>query len=265
MQTREALDIQQEAEVVEVMYPWVKGADRFEELKYSLRSLEKYACFPYRVVIVGDLPEWLDESTVTYIPHEQVSSDVLTDAISKMLTYLEKTPDESGFIRMYDDIYFLRPATMEEIMKVKVNYEMHDDDERKKLNPHCCTKYWDFLMDTYRALKIVRPRVWNTESHCPEYFNKVKMSFVLSQFGLPERNLLSSTLYYNYWREAEDGIPCREVNVGFYGKNSVAKDRKKIIDLCSDKFYLNHNDQGANPVLVSYVRFRFREKSRFEK
>lgn len=89
---------------VDAVYTWVNGADpvwrerkraalrsmgnadihenavsdcRFldnDELRYSLRSLEKYAPWVRRVYLVTDnqIPEWLDDTTVTLVQHKEI-------------------------------------------------------------------------------------------------------------------------------------------------------------------------------------------------
>lgn len=89
-----------------VTYPLTVQLE-YSELKYSLRSIEKYlpAC---EVLIIGDMiPEWITNVTQIHLP--DVPGRKQWSIRRKILAALEYA-DEILF--MNDDIYFLQPATI---------------------------------------------------------------------------------------------------------------------------------------------------------
>src|SRR6188768_41768 len=88
-----------------IVYP-LKSQSDYSELKYSLRSIERF----YRgneVVIIGSkLPDWIDN--VTWIMVEDIPNRKQLTIKYKILAALEYT-DEIYF--MNDDVYLLEPPT----------------------------------------------------------------------------------------------------------------------------------------------------------
>ncbi len=96
-----------------IAYP-LKSQSDYSELKYSLRSIERF----YRgneVVIIGSkLPDWIDN--VTWIKVEDIPNRKQLTIKYKILAALEYT-DEIYF--MNDDVFLLEPPTFK--------YYYHDD------------------------------------------------------------------------------------------------------------------------------------------
>ncbi|XP_037954943.1 N-acetylglucosamine-1-phosphotransferase subunits alpha/beta-like [Teleopsis dalmanni] len=122
---------------IDVVYTWVNGSEetfiktikqydagydpaRYDdknELRYSLRSLEKYAPWVRRVYIVtnGQIPHWLDLSydRVSVISHELLSphpETLPTFSSAAIETFLHRIPGLSKrFLYMNDDIFLGAP------------------------------------------------------------------------------------------------------------------------------------------------------------
>ncbi|KAM7344813.1 N-acetylglucosamine-1-phosphate transferase subunits alpha and beta isoform 2-T3 [Cochliomyia hominivorax] len=120
-------------EPIDVVYTWVNGSDpafiksvhkyyqsfdpsRFDdknELKYSLRSLEKFAPWVRHIYIVtnGQIPKWLDltNERMTIVPHEVLTPnlDLLpTFSSAAIETFIHRIPNLSKrFIYLNDDIF----------------------------------------------------------------------------------------------------------------------------------------------------------------
>jgi len=256
------------------VYPYVNGEDRFEELRYSLRSLEMHFKEPFNVIIVGDCPEWLKDAI--YIPHTRqtgMHENILFDAISKMKMICSSPLVNSYFIRMFDDIYLLQDMTFETINMVRALYNMDEHD--RTLTDGTASNTWRRqLWRTYDALKSKGQPAWNTETHLPEVYLKSVMNYVIDEFQALEKRLLMSTLYHNVILNDDTEKP-RIVNIrsndkaGFYGVSSDfsynISGRKKILDLLNRKLFLNHNDPGLSRELEDVIKELFPIKCRFEK
>ncbi|KAH8252858.1 hypothetical protein KR032_002248 [Drosophila birchii] len=128
---------------IDAVYTWVNGSDpsfieairrfdpkydpsRFDdknELRYSLRSLEKHASWIRHVYIVtnGQIPNWLDLSyeRVTVVPHELLAPDpsqLPTFSSSAIETFLHRIPRLSKrFLYLNDDIFLGAPLYPEDL------------------------------------------------------------------------------------------------------------------------------------------------------
>lgn len=90
---------------MKIMYPLANQFD-YEELRYSLRSIEKFIDYD-EVIIVGDyMPDWL--INVTWIDVADIPNKKQLSIKKKILAALEYTKE---FLFMNDDMYFLQPVT----------------------------------------------------------------------------------------------------------------------------------------------------------
>ena len=89
---------------MKIMYPLANQFD-YEQLRYSLRSIEKFIDYD-EVIIVGDyMPEWL--INVTWIDVADIPNKKQLSIKKKILAALEYTKE---FLFMNDDMYFLQPV-----------------------------------------------------------------------------------------------------------------------------------------------------------
>ncbi|KAH9260901.1 hypothetical protein BASA82_001084, partial [Batrachochytrium salamandrivorans] len=120
------------------------------ELKYSLRSLEKFAPWVNRVFLVtnGQIPDWLNTSRVTVIPHDDFfpPADLPTfssPAIEANLFRIKKLSNR--FLYFNDDMFLASPVTLEDFVanhkqKIYLSWDIPD------CAPGCAD---DFLGDDY--------------------------------------------------------------------------------------------------------------------
>jgi hypothetical protein len=256
---------------VDIYYPYYEAEAVWDELKYSLRSL-KHLSFEHRVVIVGDLPEWINPETILHIPHERITTDdegtCVLDATSKLLAYLQHPQAAPYFIRMYDDIFYLKPTTIQDMMTVRImgdwkNVERTDETVWKR-----------HLWKTLDALAQRELTQLNTETHLPELFGRDNMKEVFEQFNPKENGLLTSTLYYNYYKQFyAQTITLNKADgekAGYYGYDNdysyaSPSSVNQVADLCNRKRFLNFNDNGFNIHIMNYLKQTFKEKSPYEK
>lgn len=86
-----------------VAYP-LKNQNDYTELKYSLRSIDKFLKKPYQVLIIGErLPDWITNVTLIMVP-DFPNKKQLTIKY-KIMAALEHS-EEIFF--MNDDVYFLK-------------------------------------------------------------------------------------------------------------------------------------------------------------
>ena len=260
--------------MISVVYPYVFGADMFEELRYSLRSLEQHFKEEFEVVIVGYIPDWI--KNVRTIPVKRqvgMKENVTYDAIWKMMQIVNSPLVSEYFIRMYDDIYFLQSTTIDDISVIRANEDMNKLDFNQAGGTGSNT-WKKQLWDTYHTIKRQGWYGWNTETHLPERFDKMILRWIIEKFNCLDLRLLTSSLYFNHklhWNRK----PPKIVNklsgdkAGFYGnfnKNWFkSSTEKEVLDAIEGKRWLNHDDVGCTEPLRNVIRDLFPYKSRFEK
>lgn len=146
-----------EEESIDVVYTWVNGSDpnftksileylkinstyaqdyshqRFDdkyELKFSLRSLERYAPWIRHVYIVtnGQIPYWLnlDYDKVTLVSHDEIftdSFDLPTFSSPAIESHLHRIPGLSNrFIYFNDDVFLGKPMYLEDFLSQSYGY-----------------------------------------------------------------------------------------------------------------------------------------------
>ena len=94
-----------------VVYPYVQS--RWNELKYSLRSLEMFFSHSeYEVVIIGHKPIWVSDKVkhVAYVDQRQAKRQVNHGEKVRIAVNLY-----SELLWMNDDIYFLQETDLENL------------------------------------------------------------------------------------------------------------------------------------------------------
>ena len=250
--------------MVDVYYPYYLQASVWNELKYSLRSLESFLLEDFRVWIVGDLPDWIRD--VEHIPHtrcEGMNQNTTFDAITKLLLFCNHPDTLDEFIRMYDDIYLISPVDRHEIGKVKAMYDWQG------INHHNYDIWYQQLIRTMKAVIHRGFHGWNTESHFPELFDKVYMRNIIHSYKALENRFLTSTLYFNtVFPDVKPEIFRKDYGIQFFfGRDTdyYTSNQGDLFEKCMHKKYLVHNNGGLNDNLKHFLETMFPSKSRFEK
>lgn len=248
--------------MIDVYYPYYHNESKWEELRYSLRSIDKHLKEDYQVYIIGDKPEWIQN--VVFISHKrnnEIAETCTYDAISKLQLFLEQPGTSQAFIRMYDDICLLQDMTRSPIAVFRAMYD---------LNSFKCSgvSFWfEQLERTLNALKSNGLTTWNTETHLPELFYKEGMKEVFKKFNPLQNRFLTSSLYFNYWyTEQQPVIEKRTHGAKFYGDYKEYNYPPEVdpAECCSGKLFLNYNNAGLTDKLKTFIEKRFPEKSKFE-
>ncbi len=250
--------------MTDVFYPYFETESCWQELQYSLRSIEAHFKFGFRVWIVGDLPVWINPATIHYIPHQRIegiTENTVYDAITKMLLFCNHPDTTPNFIRMYDDIYLLKDVTLCDIGIFKAMYPYEKVPQRSGT-------WWDQLHKTLGILKRKGYPAWNTETHLPELFNKEKMKWIIKVYGALENRLLTSSLYFNtFFPFSHPLLWNKSFAIQFYGdmeNDFYTSHDGDLIEKCQGKTYLNHNALGLNDNLIAFLQTRFLNPSKFE-
>jgi hypothetical protein len=246
--------------MVTVYYPYYQQGSIWNELIYSLRSIDMHFTFDYQVVIVGDLPKGI--CNVRHIPLERitgVTENTTYDAIHKLISFLQNMDRDFDFIRMYDDVYILRDVSLEDFTPPRsMPYHV----------PRTRGVWFTQLERTVNYCKSHGLHGLNTETHIPELFNSAKMFSALMDHPVLSNRFLTSTLYHSLYFPASEIVPLSGQDaVQFYDSvNGIIKvsNLGNIPSKCRGRKFLNHNNSGLNDNLKRFLISTFPEKSRFE-
>lgn len=103
--------------MTDVLYILGKGADIIDNLplRWSLRSLEKHASNVGRVVVAGNIPDWLSDEVVKIPIDDQEQSE--DGKNRRIFSCLVRAVAEAGLLKPFlyssDDHYFVRAADLD--------------------------------------------------------------------------------------------------------------------------------------------------------
>ncbi|HAH24913.1 MAG TPA: hypothetical protein DCL77_14365 [Prolixibacteraceae bacterium] len=267
--------------MVTIYFPYWEAGSKWQELRYSLRSLEKHFKEDFKVCIVGDCPRWIQG--VEYISYQrdpgksalwntnrmmeifmdrgQGAWKVENKEVKDLKELKELNEDSDLFVRMNDDMYLLRDITLEDLMVTRI---IRENGEVRKITSGG-SQWRKMIFSTIDELEQREYMGYLTESHCPELFSARKMKLIYQVFQLPKEELLPSTLYYNVFPYSILILDKKEQRRLFYGEqNDYSYLSEGVVHKCEGGYYLNHNDIGLNGELKEFIESRFSEKSRFE-
>ena len=137
------------------------------EIKYSLRSLEKNVINYGKVFVVGIFPEFLNKKTVIHIPEVDPFGHKTKNAINKILVACSDERISEDFILMNDDFIFLK-----EIENI-VNRNNGSLDALEKLLGQKQSYYYTAIRETNKLLKMAGiEKPINYDAHYPIIINK---------------------------------------------------------------------------------------------
>lgn len=180
-----------ETDVMQFVYPyWHRGASD-DEIRWSVRSVERNFRGTARITIIGDRPPWY---TGHYIPQQRVgkhnANRSFRDMLTKVWTMATHPEIDQEFVWMMDDVYLIKPVTIEEL-SIPRAVRWHECEsnswQRRKKN-------------TMRALSAVGRTVHDYATHLPHVAEKEKLRILFDEFRLDQNTLLWEVLYGNTFR-----------------------------------------------------------------
>lgn len=227
--------------MINIIYPVIES--EWEELKFSLRSLDKHLKTDYRVILYATyIPEWITNVDIIFtprahspnFPHTQYNQGLIFQRIIKSAI--------KEFVFFNDDIYLLEDQT-----NLDNVYHVAHDQPKENLSKN---RWNQRLWCTRDSLtKQGLPNV-NYETHLPYTIETSKLA-TLDKVLTGEH--LLATSYYNKYYPGET-TNCNTVKSGLYRKQSKYVKRR----------WFNHSDEGLDTAKEILPKL-FPNKSRFEK
>ncbi len=135
------------------------------EIRYSLRSIEKWCKGYDRVFVVGQYPEWM--KNVEYIPCPDDQGYAHKNMMKKILHVCKNSDISEDFVMQADDHFYVRPYDFRNIKP----YEK--GELPTKLREHeTAPTYRTSLIDTRKWLEAHGYPYRNGSQHCGMWFKK---------------------------------------------------------------------------------------------
>ena len=159
----------------------LKDGTMTEELRYSLRSIEKN--FPHRFVwFVGGQPQGLNPDRV--LRHAQFGANKWLKIKSSMLEVVKQEELSDEFYLFNDDFFVTKPLEKEFVNFTDRTLADRIEDFRRE-NPHL-NRYAMSLVQTEEELKAQGYGTLNFEVHLPMLFEKNKVEAALRSCFSPQ-------------------------------------------------------------------------------
>lgn len=250
-------------QVIDIIYPNVEKYVQWEEMKYSLRSLEKNLIdVDFRVWIVGDRPDWLsNEARFINVPCSGKTTRI--DQAMKRIAVDNHPEINEVYFWMNDDIYFINPVTHADLCIPKIL-----NDLSKSIGRYDPQTTWGADMhNTLKRLKAENLSTLNYAIHLPYMYEKAKSKELFRLFDLEKNPYVFENLYYNlffshlipYWLSLD------ETNNLLFCINRPNPNWNAVSVQLNQKKFLNNAEAGMSDKLKALLASLFPEKSRFEK
>lgn len=163
-----------EIDIVYILGTGSSWQDR--EIRYSLRSVEKYVANP-RIFIIGQCPRWL--TGINHIEAEDTDKNKIINARNKYLRAASCPDISDNFILMNDDFFILKEIT---------EWPYYSRGTFHKMIRRHPTKggyYFKSLRDTKnRLIELGIKEPVDFEVHCPMMFEKKMLLNVMENVGI---------------------------------------------------------------------------------
>lgn len=248
---------------LDIVYPNVEKLAQWEELRYSLRSLQKNLReTEFRVFIVGDLPSWTSDR-VNHIPCEYTGKTPRIDILHKHAAVRECKEVDEEYIWMNDDIYLVNPVQYADLCLPVASGNLASDIRRMPRQT-----VWG--RDNEATLELLRGEklpVFNYGVHVPHRYEKQKVALLVEKYGMMEQPVVLEQIYYNYWfRDFRPYLANLDMgnNIAF----SINRQNPSAAALRAQlqvKKFMNSSEAGMGSVLKETLKQLFPQPSVFER
>lgn len=223
-----------------------------EELRYSLRSLEKFCPDVDCVYITGGLPSFIKKDTVIHTP----ADDIGVPAVNhwhKVRQTIEKTNRSDDFVLMYDDVFFVRKTCFKDyplyykgvlpsVLDENSLYRQTLYNTRLCINNHKGKTFLDFGV------------------HCPIVYNReafMRMDGIFEEVKKEKPAYSVRSVYGNLF--APEGRRCFREDI------KIRRSNERVEDVIGESDCFSVSDDVFSCDTLNYLKKSFPERSVFEK
>ncbi len=255
-----------------IVYIFRHSKHNDEEIRYSLRSVARYAPWVRKVWIFGDRPAWIssDSRIIEHVPHDSIAwvTGYRTPVTSTfLLLYLiALSPEiESEFLLFADDYVLLRDLSVADAVKPRYLLKFNPSSENRGTG-----LFKEALCRTHDVLRRLKLPCLNYEVHVPVRFTKRQILAAIRDFRpyLSEDRFfspLAKTAILNHAQLRENFSPVKLADEKTYaGFHREPSPYEEIVQRCDGKLFLNYDDEGFGPDMRRFVKVQFPQPCPYE-
>jgi hypothetical protein len=236
--------------MIDIVYIVAKGSHwQDNELRYSLRSLEKFGLDVGKVFIIGEKPSFINEEAI-HIPYRDVYANKARNIMCKIHWACRDTRVSQNFVLMNDDYFLLNPIKLSES---KFYYKC--DLERSIVIQQ--NEYQKYCAETLKILKERGLPHKNFDVHLPVIYNKDKFFDVAAKYDCTGRySYIVKSIYCNTLKI--EGILQDDCKI------SYPYATQKIQQLNEKRSVFSIADGSLNNSMKAYIMNLYPTKSKYE-
>lgn len=216
------------------------------EIRFSLRSVQKHIKGYRKIFVIGECPEWI--TGVEHLSFEEKFKIPDKNIADKLAFAANHKKISANFLYMNDDIFFVKDFDIKDIPTThKGELKLTRQD-----------RYGKMLQDTHRVLSNKGLSVNCFDNHFPMLMNKTKLKRAFAAFDWEnsEHGLATKTMYGAF----------NEIEGENAGDNKLmgATDEAGINKYLGNKWAFSISDQAINASLINWLLKKFPERSEFE-
>lgn len=213
------------------------------ELKYCLRSIEKYLTGVKNIIIVGEKPAFLNLDEIIHLPKKDTARK--QESIKRKIEAAFNHPECTENVAFWNDDYILMQET--EVSKIK-NYYWKDLGRVSEKG----------AIHLRRDLVKKKLPLRHYDIHYPILYNKAMFKEAMSHFEWVDRDFVIKSLYGNFHKlegeEMQDSKPSLSRQLA-YGE---------IKESIRGRWLFSYSDDCFKQPMIRLLNELFPEPSRFE-
>ena len=243
-------------EAIDLVYVLGTGSKwNDNEIRFSLRSVQKNLMRVRTIYVVGECPKFLQN--IIHIKAKDIFDPAINadgNMIHKLLHVCNIPELSDNFLFMNDDFIIMQPVVAAEIPW------MHKGDMKDRPEPFWKAQFYRHrLRRTFETLLERGETTLQYDYHAPMLMNKNDFRMVMQQYDYAEGiGLTFRSIYGNVMKLQAEHL-CNQ-------KKTIYKNYKyaDLVNKMENAQFLGYNDQGLNRSLIYFLWKNFPEQSDFE-
>lgn len=229
---------------INIVIPYRTDPNNGLELKYALRSIEKYLAGYNDIFIVGDCPKWV--RNVKHIDCREESAKLAKNILNKILHAFTIRDVGEDIIQWQDDIFLTMPLRVEDI-----KYWYEGSLEQAIFRHH--GNYKAYIENTAKKITEGKPYF---DIHAPIIYNIDVFQKLAATYDWQTRNFIIKSLYCDLLQE--QGVKMHDCKIS--GPMRYNQIKEKI----NGSLFFSTSPQGISDEMVEIFEELYPEKSKFE-
>jgi hypothetical protein len=234
--------------LIDVVYIFGKGSPwQNNELRYSLRSVEKNLRYYRNVFLIGAKPDFIGPEVIE-VPYKDVYANKQRNIMSKILRACNDSRISQEFMLFNDDYFLLEPTEAP-------TYPYYFDKDLKTKSNEYSNAYKNCIDETIQALQGKDGR--HFDIHKPIIYNKLKFKAMVAIYDWNVRyGYIVKSMYCNHNNIQGVQMADNKINYPY---------RAELIEqINTGQPMFSIGDKALNQAMKAYIMKKFPNKSSFE-